>query len=76
MEKALEAAGLPVLQKRGYTKEELIEIIQKARELHRTPKINEIKHVTLIRNEFGSWKKALEAAGLPALKREDIQKKS
>ncbi|MFB7351122.1 homing endonuclease associated repeat-containing protein [Bacillus thuringiensis] len=73
--KALEAAGLPVLQKREYTKEELIEIIQeKARELHRTPKINEIKHVTLIRNEFGSWKKALEAAGLPALKKRGYTK--
>ncbi|PFJ23928.1 homing endonuclease associated repeat-containing protein [Bacillus cereus] len=63
--KALEAAGLPVFKKIGYTKEELIEIIQeKAKELERAPKSTEIKQVTSIYNKFKSWNKALEAAGL------------
>ncbi|ALL11628.1 hypothetical protein BTXL6_09950 [Bacillus thuringiensis] len=61
-DKALEAAEIP-----GYKskKEKLIEIIQeKARELKRVPKSTEIKQYSTIHRHFGSWNKALEAAGL------------
>ncbi|MCY9308676.1 hypothetical protein MOF23_06765 [Bacillus inaquosorum] len=64
--KGLKAAGLKILQsKKQYTKEELIAILQqKAKELGRTPKAKEIKQYKSILNLFGSYKKALEAAGL------------
>ncbi|MCY9186657.1 homing endonuclease associated repeat-containing protein [Bacillus halotolerans] len=64
--KGLEAAGLKILQsKKQYTKEELIAILQqKAKGLGRTPKAKEIKQYKSILNLFGSYKKALEAAGL------------
>ncbi|MGR9635667.1 homing endonuclease associated repeat-containing protein [Bacillus cereus] len=37
---------------------------EKARELKRVPKSTEIKQYSTIHRHFGSWNKALEAAGL------------
>ncbi|MEC1657238.1 hypothetical protein P9D81_20530 [Bacillus haynesii] len=49
-----------------YTKEELIEILrQRANELGRSPKIQEVKQRRTIIKHFGSFNKALIAAGLP-----------
>ncbi|BCT30477.1 homing endonuclease associated repeat-containing protein [Bacillus velezensis] len=48
-----------------YTKKELIQILQqKEKELGRTPKAKEVKQYKAILKLFGSYKKALEAAGL------------
>ncbi|MBS4161310.1 hypothetical protein GWP49_29960, partial [Klebsiella pneumoniae] len=59
----LEAAGLKPSTR--YTKEELIEIIQKrTEELGRTPKRTELKQAGSIINHFGSFNKGLAAAGL------------
>ncbi|MCT6515373.1 hypothetical protein N0B30_22350 (plasmid) [Bacillus subtilis] len=63
--KALEAAGLTPGKVRGYTEEELIEVLQyKAKELGRSPKSNEVKQFQAIVRHFGSFNKGLEAAGL------------
>ena len=63
--KALEAAGMRSKYKRGYTKEELLDILKaKAEELGRTPVFRETQQARLIAAHFGGWTKALEAAGL------------
>ncbi|MBO3794335.1 homing endonuclease associated repeat-containing protein [Bacillus subtilis] len=63
--RGLEAAGLTPGKVRGYTEEELIEVLQcKAKELGRTPKSNEVKQFQVIVRHFGSFNKGLEAAGL------------
>ncbi|MCY7911119.1 hypothetical protein MOB65_19895 [Bacillus inaquosorum] len=72
--KALEVAGMKPAFKRAvyrnrtvyrYTREELIEVIQKAeKELGRPPRAREISQRGAIANCFGSYKKGLEAAGV------------
>ncbi|MEC0394649.1 hypothetical protein P8832_23105 [Bacillus subtilis] len=63
--KGLEAAGLASNQNKRYTKEELIAILQQRyKELGRTPKTKEITQYKPILKHFGSYNKALEAAGL------------
>ncbi|MCY7948680.1 hypothetical protein P8891_06050 [Bacillus atrophaeus] len=66
--KALEIAGIkPVVNRTAYryTKEQLIEVIQKAeKELGRPPRSREISQRGAIINCFGSYKKGLEAAGV------------
>ena len=42
----------------------IIEIQNKAKELGRTPKISEVDIGKIAINKFGSWNKALQAAGL------------
>ncbi|KIU04516.1 homing endonuclease associated repeat-containing protein [Bacillus subtilis] len=66
----LKAAGLNPAKKREYTSEDLIKILQqKAKELGRSPKRNEVKEGATIKRHFGSFKKGLEAAELIPNKR-------
>lgn len=61
----LKAAGLTPNTKEKYTEDELIsELQKKAKELGRTPKMREIEIAQTYINRFGSFNKALEAAGL------------
>ncbi|MEC0341950.1 homing endonuclease associated repeat-containing protein [Bacillus sonorensis] len=75
---ALKMAGLLPNKERSkmvYTKEDLIEILQqKAKELGRTPKMEEIKQKSSIVKYFGRYGKALEVAGLSPNKRGRKQK--
>ncbi len=68
---ALKAAGLKVNRIKEYSREELITYLQKAaKELGHTPTGNEINKLkgypssTVFADQFGSWNKALEIAGL------------
>ncbi|MEX3914329.1 hypothetical protein AB4672_21385 [Bacillus paralicheniformis] len=71
--KGLEAAELTPGKVREYTKEQLIEILQqKAKELGRTPKSNEVKQFQAIVRHFGSFNKGLEAAGVTRNKKEEL----
>lgn len=55
---------------RKYTSERLIEILkEKEKELNRTPIVAEIRQAGIIIKRFGSWNKALEAAGIPIIYR-------
>ncbi|WP_413789133.1 homing endonuclease associated repeat-containing protein, partial [Bacillus velezensis] len=66
----LKAAGLTLVNKREYTSEDLIKILQlKEKELGRSPKRNEVKEGATVKRHFGSFKKGLEAAGLTPNKR-------
>lgn len=66
----LKAAELNPAKKREYTREDLIKILQqKAKELGRPPKRNEVKEGATIKRHFGSFKKGLEAAELTPNKR-------
>lgn len=57
-----------------YTDEDLIEILQqKAKELGRPPKTREVRQWGTIINHFGSFDKALEAAGLTPNKKTSKQ---
>ena len=61
---AIEAAGL-YINRQNYTDEQLIEIMkEKAKELGRKPRSKEISQIVTITKRFGSWDKALEAAGI------------
>lgn len=64
--KGLKAAGFELEHLSSpYTTEQLIEIIQKkAKKLGRAPKSEELKERSSIMRHFGSYNKALEAAGL------------
>ena len=63
---ALEAAGL-YINRQKYTDEQLLEIIkEKAKELGRKPRRKDISQADTIAKRFGSWNKALEAAGICA----------
>ena len=72
--KALEAAGLEIIHKRGYTKEGLIQQLNDefgrlgkvptAEDMKFASKENRTVSINTFRNFFGSWNKALEAAGL------------
>ena len=63
--KALEAAGIDKKYKREYTKEELLDMLKaKAEELGRAPMYTEISESIAIAKYFGSWAKALNAAGI------------
>ena len=66
---ALKEADLPINVRKQYTKKELRENLrQLAKSLGRTPKTTDLKKWTgsysTYRKYFGSWKKALRAAGL------------
>ncbi|WP_263117602.1 DUF3841 domain-containing protein [Bacillus subtilis] len=66
--KALERAGIDLSRKPKktvYSNEELIRILQdSAKRLGRPPKYNEVIQATTMAFRFGSWNKALKAAGL------------
>lgn len=66
--RALEKAGIDPLgkpKKTIYSNEELISILQdKAKRLGRPPKYHEVTQATTMAFRFGSWNKALKAAGL------------
>ena len=68
---ALREAGISVIEKKKYNKENLIEILQQlAQELGRTPIIADLKKRSDLPSEktyqirFGSWSNALREAGL------------
>ncbi len=42
-------------------------LIEKARELGRTPSVSEVPTAALIKSRFRIWKNAVSAAGLPAM---------
>ncbi len=42
-------------------------LIDKARELGRTPSVSEVPSAALIKSRFRIWKNAVSAAGLPAM---------
>ncbi len=58
-----------------YTDEELIESIKaKAKELGRTPRSKEVKHLFIICSRFGSWNRALKLAGLNPIQHKGSEK--
>ncbi|KRT93063.1 MULTISPECIES: homing endonuclease associated repeat-containing protein [Bacillus] len=62
---ALKAAGIEVVHKRGYTDDELLDLLQTfVKEHGRTPKKREFSQWQTIINRFGSIDKALEAASM------------
>ena len=66
-DKALEEVGMKPNKRKKYTKEELLDIIKtKVEELGRPPYSTELPQASSIIGYFGSWAKALEAAGLEA----------
>ena len=77
--KALEAAGLSINVKKGYSDNDLIMLLRdKAEELGRTPTKREatsdpnIPSTRIFVNHFGSWNQALKAAGLSVNQRKDF----
>ena len=76
--RALEAAGFKLNMRYGWTKEELIELLVKLGEkLGRTPTIKDVRaaedmpSTDTYTSYFGSWNKALEAAGFRPNARRD-----
>lgn len=62
---ALQKAGFKVNEKKGYTKEELIKSIRdRAEELGRVPRLDDMQHGTAIKRAFGSWNNALKYVDL------------
>lgn len=64
--KALKLAGFtPSDIRRRYTDEELFNVLrEKAKELGRPPKMKEVRLEYVIKDQFGSWNKGIELAGL------------
>lgn len=70
---ALQAAGLPINKPGFVPDEEMIAALQNFyREYGRSPTLNEFPKAGTIEQRFGSWNKALEAAGLPPNKKNKI----
>jgi len=71
---ALKLAGLEINVRKDYTKQELLEFLRNLRkELRRTPMMKDLTsrknlpEATVFKDRFGSWNRALEAAGLEVI---------
>jgi sulfur relay (sulfurtransferase) DsrC/TusE family protein len=70
---ALEAADLPINKKSYVTDEEMIQALREFYEQNRrTPTLAEFPARGTIEQRFGTWNKALQAAGLPLNKKNKI----
>jgi Homing endonuclease associated repeat/HNH endonuclease len=70
---ALQAAGLPINKPGSVSDEEMLAALQKFhREQGRSPTLDEFPEAATIEQRFGSWNKALQAAGLPPNKKNQI----